>query len=165
MSLAMPAPKNTKPASRRLCSAFGLYSLRSCFVRAPTRSYLALPAPKNTKPASRRLCSAFGLYSLRSCFVRAPTRSYLALPAPKNTKPASRRVSLWLRGKDLNLRPSGYEPDELPTAPPRVKKTNSYISCLLLLTSEAIITLFYMYVNRFCSEKPKKSVVFCKFNL
>ena len=26
---------------------------------------------------------------------------------------------LWLRGKDLNQRPSGYEPDELPTALPR----------------------------------------------
>ena len=28
-------------------------------------------------------------------------------------------ISIWLRGLDLNQRPSGYEPDELPTAPLR----------------------------------------------
>jgi PAS domain S-box-containing protein len=32
----------------------------------------------------------------------------------KPWKPLASRVSIWLRGTDLNCRPSGYEPDELP---------------------------------------------------
>ncbi len=42
----------------------------------------------------------------------------------------SQGLRTWLRGKDSNQRPPGYEPDELPTAPPRdikylVRKTGA----------------------------------------
>ena len=32
----------------------------------------------------------------------------------------------WWRGQDSNLRPSGYEPDELPAAPPRDLENEIY---------------------------------------
>ena len=46
----------------------------------------------------------------------------LSLPRIRSADWATSAKS-WLRGLDLNQRPSGYEPDELPTAPPRDLRT------------------------------------------
>ena len=54
----------------------------------------------------------FALFAGTHCFWTVSTRVLQKLQVAE-TKPIPEKEN-WLRGRDLNPRPSGYEPDELP---------------------------------------------------
>ena len=67
---------------------------------------------------------------------------------------AQRRAATWLRGQDSNLRPSGYEPDELPNcSTPRYRHPQR---CYVILPQ------VQKFVNCFCGRMKVFLCSFCR---
>ena len=93
-----------------------LFEFEFKFSRGGRREKIALPDyPPRTSAASRtRHSSIMLLNSNVDVFAKPNVKSAFGIPDNVDAIRHRELAKIWLRGRDLNPRPSGYEPDELP---------------------------------------------------
>ena len=121
------------------------YPLSAVAVKGLTAASCPLSADSSPRPAPLRTSRCARVHrnlAPRSRILRF--KSFRSYSEHKKRRMCASFQCLWLRGKDLNLRPPGDEPDELPTALPRAVYIYFYGPTLLNMSPP---NLFYRQIG------------------